>query len=78
MLADRRVQRFDIGVVQRGGDILQRRRVRQLLDRKALLAERLGQLLAPALDRVDASFTGEPLPDLRARLRRAHELQPVA
>ena len=59
-------------------DVVQRRRRRQLLDRQALLAQRLGQLVAAGVDGVDPALTREPLADLGPRLRRVHELQPVA
>ena len=78
VLADGGVQRLEVGVVHRLGDVVERRRRRQLLDRQTLLAQRLGQLLAPGVDGVDPALTREPLADLGAGLRRVHELQPVA
>ena len=76
-LADRGVERLEVVVVQRGRDLAQRRGLGQLLDRQPLLVERLGQVVAAGVDRVDAPLPGEPLADLAARPRRVDELQPV-
>ena len=50
---------------------------RQLLDRQALAAQRLDQLVAAGLDGVLAPLAGEPLADLVRGPRRADDLQPV-
>src|SRR5207342_263311 len=77
VLADRNVQRIEIRVVELFRDVEQRRRVGQLLYRQPFLAQRLGQILAARLDRVDASLPGEPLADLGPGLGCADELQLV-
>ena len=77
-LPDGDVERVEVAVVHRLGDLGEHFRLRDLLDRQALLAQCLLQVFASVLDRVDAPLTGEPLADLVSPLRRVHELQPVA
>src|SRR5262249_602383 len=77
-LADRGEQRVEVLVVHRLGNRDELWRVRKLLNRQVLLAQRLHELVAAGLDGLDATFTREPLADLVLGLRRLDELQPVA
>ncbi len=76
-LADGRVEGVEVGVVHGLGHPEQDRRVGQLLDGQALLAERLGQLLPARLDGILAALPAEPLADLVAGPGADHDLQPV-
>ncbi len=69
-LADRRVQRGDVGVAQVAGERGQRVAAEQPLQRQALLAHRPDDRVLALLDRVLAALLGEPLPDLGLRARR--------
>src|SRR5436190_6473777 len=77
-LADGGVQRVEVRIAHRLDDVRERRRARQFLDRKAVLTERLHELVAARLDRVLAPLPREPLTDLAASPRRLHELEPVS
>ena len=77
-LAERGVQRLEVGVVEALGDRHEHRGVGELLHRQPFAAQRLDELVLAGVDRVDAALTREPLPDLRTGARRLHELQPVA
>ena len=69
-LADRGVERGDVGEVEVLGDQRQRLVGEQPLERQALLAHQLGDLVLALLDRLLAPLLGEPLPDLGAGPRR--------
>ena len=77
-LADGGVEGRDVGDPEAGGDLGERVVGEQPLDRQALLAHELGDLVLAPLDRLLAALLGEPLPDLGARPRRPHEAEPVA
>src|SRR6266540_2096669 len=77
-LADGGVEGVEVGVAHGLDDVRECRRPRELLDREAVLTERLYELVAARLDRVLAPLPREPLTDLAARPRRLHELEPVA
>src|SRR6187455_1230944 len=76
--ADGGVQGLEVGVVELRGDLGHRRRRGQLLNRHPLAPQRLDELVATGVDRIDAALTREPLADLGTGARRLHELEPVA
>ncbi len=77
-LADGDVQRLEVDVVQRLGQLHHLGGALQLLHGQPGLAQRLDQLLPAAVDGVLAALAGEPLTDLGAGPRRGHVVQPVA
>ena len=77
-LTDRGVERADVVLAQVGCDCRQRGRGQQPVDRDALLAHGLEQLVLALLDGLLATLAGEPGLDLAAGPRAADEGQPVA
>ena len=77
-LADRGVQAGEVGVAELRGDRLECVRGHQPLQRQALLAHDLGDLVLARLDRRLAALLGEPLADLVAGAGGLDEVQPVA